>query len=593
VPTFLSPMMTRISAVSRLLLAVCLGSVVFTSTALAQRGTDFALLDQNGRFHQLSRYNQSDAVVLYVYSPDDAVSAAGIPMLLELQQRYAEQGVVFFLLESTRTISRDAAAAALQQQGLDIPMLLDSAQLVARSLGVKTTAEAYVLDPSSFAIVYRGPLDSRIAVAGADPQLPVPYLESALKAALANVEADAPESLPEVAGTALRYEHVERFGDRQISYQDEIVPIVQRRCTVCHVEDGLAPWAMVSHRMMQGWSPMIREVLITRRMPPGQIDTEVGEWGDIHTITDDELMTLVHWIDSGARREGEDDPLATPAPAAPQWALGEPDLVIEVPEEAVPPTGMVDFLIKRADLALPEDRWVQAVAYDVGEPSVLHSLLVHAVDPAISDRNPADLIDPDNADFISLYVPGRPQEVFAPDSGYLLRADRDLSFKLRYVTGGRERLDRTRIGFYFRDTPPQFQVRNVITLNEAFTIAPGADNHVERAAAPVFAEQVFVESFAPQTHTRGKSMRINAELPNGRVLPLINVANYNFNWQMNYPLRERVALPAGSRLVSETVYDNSEANPHNVDPAAQVRVGVTIYDETLHHYARVLERIGN
>lgn len=583
-------MMTRILLASRLLVAVCLGSVLFTSTALAQRGTDFALLDQNGRFHQLSRYNQSEALVLYVYSPGDAVSAAGLPLLQDLQQRYAEQGVEFFLLESTRTVSREAAAAALQQQGLDMPMLLDTAQLVARSLGVKTTAEAYLLDPSSFAIVYRGPLDSRVAVPGADPQLPVPYLESALKALLAKVEAEAGDSLPEVAGTELRYEHVERFGERQISYQDEIVPIVQRRCTVCHVEDGLAPWAMVSHRMMQGWSPMIREVLITRRMPPGQIDTQVGEWGDIHTITDDELMTLVHWIDSGARREGEADPLTTPAPPAPEWALGEPDLVIEVPEEAVPATGMVDFLIKRADLALTEDRWVQAVAYDVGEPSVLHSLLVHAVDPAISDRNPPDLIDPDNADFISLYVPGRPQEVFAEDSGYLLRADRDLSFKLRYVTGGRERLDRTRIGFYFRDTPPQYQVRNVITLNEDFTIAPGVDNQVETATAPAFAQDVFVESFAPQTHTRGKSMRINAELPDGSLLPLINVANYNFNWQMNYPLRERVALPAGSRLVTETVYDNSSANPHNVDPEAQVSVGVTTYDEILHHYVRVLEQ---
>jgi hypothetical protein len=347
---------------------------------------------------------------------------------------------------------------------------------------------------------------------------------------------------------------------------------------------------MVSHRMMQGWSPMIREVLITRRMPPGQIDTQVGEWGDIHTITDDELITLVHWIDSGARREGEDDPLTVPAVAAPEWAMGEPDLVIEVPEEAVPATGMVDFRIKRADLALTEDRWIQAVAYDVGERSVLHSLLVHAVVPAITEKNPADLIDSDNAEFISLYVPGRTQEVFAADSGFLLRADRDLSFKLRYVTGGRERLDKTRIGLYFRDTPPEFAVRNVITLNEDFTIAPGADNHVETASTETFAEEVYVESFAPQTHTRGKSMRISAELADGTVQPLINVANYNFNWQMNYPLRQRLLLPAGARLVTETVYDNSAANPHNVDPEAEVGVGVTTYEEILHHYIRILEK---
>lgn len=568
----------------------CLCCALLPSAALAQRGTDFALLDQDGRFHQLSRYNESSAVVVYVQGTNDPVAAEGYAILQDLQARYAGQGVVFFMLNAARDSSRDAVRAELAQRGLSIPVLLDTAQLVARSLGVKTTAEAFILDPSSHGIAYRGPLDSRVAVAGADPQLPIPYLESALKAMLANVDEDAAPELPAVAGTPIVYDHVTRFGERQISYQDEIVPIVQRRCTVCHVEDGLAPWAMVSHRMMQGWSPMIREVLITRRMPPGQIDTQVGEWGDIHTITDEELITLVHWIDSGARREGEDDPLSIPVPAAPEWALGEPDLIIDVPEEAVPATGMVDFLIKRADLALPEDRWIQAVAYDVGEPSVLHSLLVHAVDPAITDRNPADLIDPDNADFISLYVPGRPEEVFAADSGFLLRADKDLSFKLRYVTGGRERLDKTRIGLYFRDAPPEFAVRNVITLNEDFTIAPGADNHVETASTETFADAVYVESFAPQTHTRGKSMRIAAELPDGTVQPLINVANYNFNWQMNYPLRERVLLPAGARLVTETVYDNSAANPHNVDPEAEVAVGVTTYDEILHHYIRILEK---
>lgn len=583
-------MKTRISRWSFFTGLLCLVILFQSAPVLAQRGTDFALLDQDGHFHQLSRYNESEAVVLYVQANADAASAQGYPVLQDLQARYAEQGVVFFMLNAERDTTRELVQAERREHGLTIPILIDTAQLVARSLGVKTTAEVFILDPKSHGIVYRGPLDSRVAVDGADPQLPVPYLESALKAMLASVDAEEGRDPPSVTGTPVEYEYVARFGDRQISYQDEIVPIVQRRCTVCHVEEGLAPWAMVSHRMLQGWSPMIREVLITRRMPPGQIDTQVGEWGDIHTITDDELITLVHWIDSGARREGEADPLTMPVPAAPEWALGEPDLVIDVPEEAVPATGMVDFRIKRVDLTLDTDRWIQAVAYDVGERSVLHSLLVYAVDPAITEKNPADLIDPDNAQFISLYVPGRTEEVFAPDAGFLLRADKDLSFKLRYVTGGRERLDKTRIGLYFRDTPPEYAVRNVITLKEDFTIAAGADNHVETASTEVFAEEVYVESFAPQTHSRGKSMTISSELPDGSQQQLINVANYNFNWQMNYPLRKRLLLPAGSRLVTETVYDNSAANPHNVDPAAEVSVGVTTFDEILHHYIRVLEK---
>lgn len=560
-------------------------SIAASTAAVAQRGSDFALYDQHGVFHQISRYNESEAVVLFVYDSKDKASAEALPLLQDLRERYRDESVVFFLLDANQQDTRDSVLA----QNVDIPVLLDSAQVVARTLAVVTTAESFILDPDSHRILYRGPLDSRIAVPDADPAMPIPYLESALKAVLADVDDEAP-AVPAVAGTPIKYEYKERFGDRQISYQDEVVPILRRRCTTCHIEDGLAPWAMVSHRMMQGWSPMVREVLITRRMPPGQIDTQIGEWDDIHDISDEELTTLVHWIDSGARREGDADPLTELEPVDPAWKLGEPDLIVEVPEEAIPATGIVDFKIKRVALDLDEDKWISAVAYNVGDRTVLHSLLVHALDPAVPAADLAAQVDADNAEFISLYVPGRTEEVFAEDAGFLLQADRDLSLKLRYVSSGRETVDRTRIGLYFRDTAPEYAIRNVITLNEDFTIAAGVDNHVETAQTPVFEHDVYIESFAPQTHTRGKSMTISALFPDGREQVLLNVGNYNFNWQMNYRLTERLALPAGSRLVSTTVFDNSPANPHNVDPEAEVKVGITTWDEIFSHHVRVLEK---
>jgi hypothetical protein len=585
----------QISIPRKLLLGqfMCVLFVCLSSMTVAQVSTDFALLDQSGKFHQLSRYSESSAVVLLVHVSGDPVSRQILPLLLNLRERYQDEDVLFFLLNPDPEVSREQVASELGELGLEISVLLDSAQLLARSLAVQTTGEAFILDPESYAVIYRGPLDSRVAVEGADPDTPVPYLESALSALLARGDTgDTGFDVPAVSGTPIQYVHAARFAGRQISYQDEIVPIVQRRCAACHVDDGLAPWAMVSHRMMQGWSPMIREVLITRRMPPGQIDMQIGEWGDIHHITEDELITLVHWIDSGARREGENDPLAEQPPSVESsWRLGEPDLLVEVPEELIPATGLVDFKIKRADINLAKDQWVQAVAYSPGDRAVLHSLLVYAVDPGISERDAAALIDPEQADFISLYVPGRSEDVFASDAGFYLRADRALSFKLRYVTGGRETLDRTRIGLYFRDTAPMYSVQHVITLNEDFMLVPGGNNQLETAKTEAFVNDVYVESFAPQTHSRGKSMTISAQYPDGLETVLLNVANYNYNWQMNYPLRERLFLPAGSSLFSETVYDNSAANPHNVDPAAEVRSGITSWDEIFSHYVRVLEPV--
>ncbi len=568
-----------------------LAVAVLPNMAVAQRGTDFALLDQHGVFHQLSRYGEYNAVVLFVQGNGDAASQQVLPLLQTLQSQYQDQGVVVLLLNPDPTQTRADVSAELTSLGVDLPVLMDSAQVVARSLKVSTTGEAYILDPKSHDVLYKGPFDSQRTVSAANTGERIPYLENALDAVLEGDEIEDFSELAAPAGTPIDYLYLSRFGDRAISYQDEIVPILKRRCTSCHIEDGLAPWAMVSHRMIQGWSPMIREVLVTRRMPPGQIDMLEGEWANVHNITDEELITLVHWIDSGARREGEGDPLVDQVEVDDSWKLGEPDLIIDVPAETIPATGMVDFKIKRADLALEKDEWVSAVAYNVGDRSVLHSLLVFAVDPAVDQKDLVGLIDPSNAEFISLYVPPRTEETFAEDSGFLLRKDRDLSFKLRYVTGGRETVDSTRIGLYFRKTPPAYAVRNVIALNPQFSIAAGEDNHVETAMTEPFTQDVWVESFAPQTHTRGKSMNISARFPDGSEKRLINVANYNFNWQMNYQLRERLHLPAGSRLVSETVYDNSASNPQNVDPEAQVKVGITTYDEIFSHFIRVLEPI--
>jgi hypothetical protein len=562
--------------------------VVLSGSTLAQRGSDFALLDQNGVFHQLSRYAEEEAIVLFVQGNGDEASHLAMPLLDDLRERYREQGVIVLLLNANPDDTRASVQDELAAQGFDFPVLLDSAQVVARTLEVKTTGEAFILDPVSHDVVYRGPLHSSLLNSA---EQPVAFLEDALSELLDDTDVDEDDAveLPAVTGTPIDYSYRQRFGERQISYQDEIVPILRRRCTTCHIEDGLAPWAMTSHRMIQGWSPMIREVLITHRMPPGQIDMQTGDWENIHQMPDDELELLVHWIDGGARREGEADPLTELEPLPPEWALGEPDLIIDLSEEALPATGMVEFKIKRAALGLAEDKWIRAVAYDVGDRSVLHSLLVFALDPEVPDTSPAALIDPDNAEFISLYVPGRTQEVFGEDSGFLLRADRDLSLKLRYVTGGRESVDATRIGLYFHDTTPTLAVRNVVILNEDFAIAAGENNHVEQAQSELFSKDGYVESFAPQAHTRGKSMTITAQYPDGSLTRLINVANYNFNWQMNYRLQERVLLPAGSRLLAETIYDNSAANPHNVDPESEVKVGINTADEIFSHYVRILE----
>lgn len=547
---------------------------------------DFALLDQHGHFHQLSRYAEHDAVVILVAAADDQTSSRAVTSLTQVRQNLVQQSpdenFVFLLLFADADPDRAVVQSMAEEQGIDLPVLIDEAQIVLTTLDARQLGEVFVLDPGSQDVIYRGALgasgDEGVAQA------------STLQQTLGEILASRSVTVEAVAATGpeIDYRYQRQLQAQSISYQNDIAPLLQRRCAHCHVEQGLAPWAMNRHLMVMGWSPMIREVVITRRMPPGQIDGYIGDWQQTHELPPEELAMLIHWIDQGAPQDGNVDPLAEPAADVATWPLGEPDLIVEVPEQVLPATGVVDFLLESADLSLLEDRWLRAVAYDVGDKSVLHSLMIYARDAAAPVATDTDLIDPEVSEYVSIFVPGERVDAFPDDAAYLLESNRNLAFKIRYLTSGRETVDRTRIGLYFQDEAPGMMVDSIVIANESINIPAGAAEHREMAQSDPLVSDVYLSSLSPHAHGRAKSMQLTAVYPGGDRELIANVANYNFNWQLTYRLRQPLLLPAGTRLEAETVYDNSLANPLNADPSVSVQWGLSDQDEMFNHYVRIL-----
>jgi hypothetical protein len=510
--------------------------------------SDFGLLDNTGKFHQLSRYRHLDAVAVMSYAANNDGTRAAAERFAQSCQAAGEQ-LLCFLINATDEV--DAIRSHTAPGGL--PVLIDSAQIVSRTLDITHHGQVVTLNPAS-----HDPLD--------------PYV---------------PEFAELTQTSAVQYRFIDALADRTISYQEEIAPLLQQRCAYCHVENGLAPWAMNRYLMVMGWSPMMRETLITRRMPPGQIDDAVGDWQNTHNLSDAELALLVEWIDRGAPREGDGDPLAAPRPEAEPWPLGEPDLIVELPEQELPATGNVDFIVERVPLNLPDNRWLRAISYQIGDKSVLHSLLVYALDKQTNSNDPDDLISDSNADYISVYVPGELSDSFADDTGFLLGAGHDLAIKLRYLTSGRPTVDRTRIGLYFHDETPARQLQTIALENPDLQIPPNVVEHTESLDSAPLAVDAWLESYSPHAHSRGKSMSVSAISPQGDEELLINVANFNYNWQLAYRPSQEKLLPAGTVLSAETIYDNSASNPFNPEPDLTVDAGYSDRSEMFSHFIRI------
>jgi peroxiredoxin len=560
-----------------LLIAVVMTTAITLQPRNAVASSDFGLLDQHGKFHQLSRYRDSNAVVVLPFSYHDPASLQIAESFSRIFDQLTEHSVQVWLLNAS---DESADIRARENSPAGLPVLIDSSQTVAKTLEVTVLGELIVLDPGSANIMYRGLNNTQ--------ELP-PVLTELLAARDARRPSRLQEPGSVITGTELHYRFREQFADRQISYQNEIVPLLQARCAFCHVENGLAPWAMNRHLMVLGWSPMMRETVITRRMPPGQIDNSVGSWANTHELSDYEMALLIEWIDQRGPRDGNTDPLAETQPEVPDWPRGQPDLIIDVPEQAIPATGNVDFLVKRTSLDIPQDKWLSAVSYKVGDKSVLHSLLVYAVDKSLQTNDADELIAQDNADYISVYVPGETDDVFAENSGYLLAADKDLVFKLRYLTSGRETIDRTQIGFYFHDTEPNMQLYTLAMEKPDFLIPANTTEHLETLTSEPLSHDVWLESYSPHAHSRGKSMSLTVIYPDGSEEQLINVANFNYNWQLAYRASALKRIPEGSVFRAETVYDNSASNPFNPAPESDALQGYQFDSEMFSHFIRLAE----
>src|SRR5262249_25493458 len=115
---------------------------------------------------------------------------------------------------------------------------------------------------------------------------------------------------------------------------------------------------------------------------------------------------------------------------------------------------------------------------------------------------------------------------------------------------------------------------------DTFVIPPGAVNYRVGSALTLQSDSKLV-SMRPHMHLRGKSMEFQAVYPTGEKEVLLRVPRYDFNWQMNYMLKNPKLLPKGTRIEVLGIFDNSANNPRNPDPKAEVRWGDQTWEEML------------
>ena len=361
--------------------------------------------------------------------------------------------------------------------------------------------------------------------------------------------------------------------------------------------------SFLSYKEARPWAKAIKDAVLLKKMPPWFADPAHGSFSNDRRLSQDEIDTLVAWADSGAKEGDAKD--APPARTfAEGWAMGKPDVVIEMPIPVeVPASGTIDYTYVVVPTGFTEDKWVQQVEVRPGNKSVVHHIVMLVRPPGVkymADAKPGvPYVEPKDPDegknrkpdtgvggfqftgttqMIGVYVPGGVPYELKPGQARLIPKGSDLIFQMHYTANGKAATDQSRIGFIFAKEPPQQRVVNTFVANLNFRIPPKEADVPVHARVKLY-EDATVLSLFPHMHVRGKSFEYRVTYPNGETETLLEVPKYDFNWQLTYYLKEPKLLPKGTVIDVIAHFDNSPNNPFNPDPTKEVYWGEQTWEE--------------
>jgi hypothetical protein len=546
---------------------------------------DFRLIDQEGRAHQLSYHLPDPAArsVVLIFTGDGCSQVQDmLAPIKSLRDQFASQGVQFWLIDSDPADSRSNIIAQAVARGIDLPILQDPAQLVAGEFGATSMPEAFVLKKTAggegdgWTVCYQGSIDDRTSAAATDTT------QYYLSNVVAAVVSDQPVvvSRAKSGGCAIPLS-----SPQPVSYSTEIAPLLETKCVRCHSTGNIAPWAMTNYDIVRSYAPLTKEEVVKGDMPPWQADPYYGTFTNDFSLTPQEAAHLVQWINDGAPRGDGPDPLATAAPPPTNYpyawpaSLGTPDVILSIPPQTVPASGVVDYRYFDVTTAFPTDLWVRAAVVLPGNTRVVH----HCLGFFGSDALFKGLLG-----FFAIYVPGYDPIVAPEGTAKLLPKGTLMQVQMHYVTDGQEETDQTRIGLYLSPTPPQSILQTKSAWNINFVIPPGAPE-TKASATYTFAKDSMLYEMVPHMHLRGSWFRYEAVYPDQTRETLLSVPHYDFHWQALYRLTQPKFMPAGTKLICTGAWDNSALNPDNPDPGATVTFGEQTFDEMFIGYFNFAE----
>jgi hypothetical protein len=379
---------------------------------------------------------------------------------------------------------------------------------------------------------------------------------------------------------------------QQITYYDDIEPIIIKNCAPCHRPNEAAPFSLLTYPDVAKRASFIKDVVSQRYMPPWRADNKYVHFANDRSLAQTDIDKIVKWVDDKAPEgTAAAKPVSIKQPIAGTMYNRAPDMILKMESGfMVKGDGGERFLIFKIPFELKDTFNVEAVEFFSNNKKLVHHVnyAFHPVPDTAVDLYNTDasinLTEGDRTRFnqyqpyrksITYYggwIPGATYESYPKELGWVMPKRGVVLLTVHYAPAVKDEESVCGVHLFFKKTPVKRAVKVI-------SFGSGGIGEKEIYPSPFYIKANEVKTFHlnlsnpgedlsimyvwPHMHYIGKEYKAYLTNQKGDTTRLVHIPDWDFRWQEIYKFKKLVKVPKGSIIHIEGTYDNRASNPSN------------------------------
>ena len=408
----------------------------------------------------------------------------------------------------------------------------------------------------------------------------------------------------------------EKAPTRVLSYNENVGALLNARCANCHFDGGVAPFALETYEQVYNQRYAIKTAVLNETMPPWQPADDCNEYQGDFSLTAEQINSIVEWVDEGAQEGKAVADVEESTSASADSLVNESeevagitriDLSMQMPQGYQPELFPDDYRCFLLDWPETEITHVTGFYAEPGNMKIVHHVIAFLISPEhVAEYEAMDAEseapgytcfggpggDPSSATgWIGAWAPGDVGGNTPPGTGIPVEPGSKIALQVHYDAGLFEEgmLDQTTVHFKLDDTveKPAFVLpfTNYQWLGGSGMEIPAGKKSVSHNhlfdPTPFLGWSMLSDGLIPSNtafeihsaglhmHELGKKIKVEIHRQNGDRSCLLQIDEWDFNWQGGYTLENFNVFEPGDKLYIECEWDNSAENQRVIDGEQQ------------------------